>query len=941
MSTIAASLLERLCGHARADSPAALRTLCAQADALALPGALGLFLHGLGNWLDELACEAAPTDALAGAGSDAAQRLQAVDAHVSICSTDAHGVIVDVNDQFCLASGYARAELLGQRHTLLGSGIHGEKFFTTLWLTISAGSTWRGDICNRDKTGQPYWSDTTIVAVPASAGRPLHYLAVGTDSTAAHDVCDALARSERQYRDAVDGLNEVVFRIDRDGCWTFLNPAWQRLTGFEVEGCMGRAFWDFVDPRDLQALRAGFARLMAGARHSTRHEARYVGADGSVIWFDVCASREAAGTLPCSLSGSLTDITERRRATRELQENLSFVDTLIESIPVPFYLKDPDGRYLRANAAFARFFGVAQEQLLGQSAAMLLGPHEAAQVRQRDLALLAGGGTQIHEAVLTVQQRTIDVLYSKAALIRPDGTLTGLVGTIVDISDQKAAERALVSAKEAAESASRAKSDFLAIMSHEIRTPMNGIIGMTDLVLETALHPDQRHYLDIVKSSADALLGIINDILDFSKIEAGMMTLDAIPFDIVRLLEDTLRSQALPEKAGRLALLTDLDPALPRNVIGDAGRIRQIINNLLGNAIKFTAHGTVTVAARLLARDARCARILIGVQDTGTGIAPEQHAAVFEAFRQEDGSTTRRFGGTGLGLSITRRLVALMGGSIALDSEPGVGSHFQVTLELPLCLDFQSDALHDAGAPLPAAPMTPLAVLLVEDNELNQQLASILLTRWGHTVTLAGNGEQALQLHQSGAFDIILMDLQMPVMGGYEATAEIRRREQAGARRSVIVAMTANAFEGDRETCLAGGMDDYLSKPFRSANLQALLAKHGRAAYDYAGALHKLPASLVRASGAALLAELPGCLARMRAAWHGARAGAVQDEAHGLTARLAGLLAVPAMQLAAGIDRDIGGAGLLAADARFDELEHEIGLLSAALRDVLGRADGG
>ena len=248
-----------------------------------------------------------------------------------------------------------------------------------------------------------------------------------------------------------------------------------------------------------------------------------------------------------------------------------------------------------------------------------------------------------------MQDRKVDTFHSKAVLTKPNGSLIGLVGTIVDISSQKAAERALLHAKEAAESANRSKSEFLANMSHEIRTPMNGIIGMTDLVLSSALEKHQREYLEVVKASADALLEIINDILDFSKIEAGKMSLETISFDLSQLVPDTLRTLTLRAQQSGLELALDLDPDIPDFVLGDPGRLRQILTNLVGNAIKFTRTGEIVVRARLLHRDADLARLEISVSDSGIGIPLEKQRQVFEAFEQEDGSTTRRFGGTGLG----------------------------------------------------------------------------------------------------------------------------------------------------------------------------------------------------------------------------------------------------------------------------------------------------
>ncbi|MES2149484.1 MAG: PAS domain S-box protein [Pseudomonadota bacterium] len=882
----------------------------------------------------------------------------AMDQHAIVSITDTGGHILYVNDKFCSISGYRREELIGRTHNVINSGLHPDAFFAAMWQTISAGSVWRGEICNHARDGVPYWVDATIVPFLDQHGAPYQYIAIRTEITPSKRMAEIIASSERQYRKVVNSLNEVVFRTDASGAWSFLNPAWSAITGFAVEASVGRSFLDFIDPRDLEPVRAGFARLAAGERSSTRHEARYRTADGGVRWIDVFAQVERGddGAFD-GLAGSLADITERRQATRELQENLDFVDTLIESIPLPFYLKDPQGRYLRINRAFAELFGRAAKTIVGQSVADLLPAPEAAMVEARDRQLFEQRGSQVHEACLTIGTRQVDVLYSKAALLKTDGSLTGLVGTLVDISDQKAAARALQAAKEAAESASRSKSEFLANMSHEIRTPMNGIMGMTDLVLESRLDSDQREHLGIVKSSADALLGIINDILDFSKIEAGKMSLESVPFDFARLVQETLRALTVRAEAGGLQLSLELDPQLPRQLQGDPGRLRQVLTNLIGNAIKFTRAGQVVVRVRMEAGAHGAAQVLLSVSDTGIGIPRDKQADVFEAFQQEDGSTTRRFGGTGLGLSITRRLVELMGGRITLESAVGRGSTFCATLP---ATPAAGDETSGAGGEPDAAPAAArraragLSILLVEDNELNQRLAGILLTNWGHRVTIAGNGIDALQRHASGRFDMVLMDLQMPEMGGYEATAEIRRREQAGVPRTVIVAMTANAFEGDREKCIAGGMDDYLSKPFRSSVFAALLAKYAppgfetagepeppaprppaRGQFSYAAALRTAEPETIRLIGAHFLASSANQIEVMRRARQAVDIETLRREAHTLTGLLANFRALPALQAAAAIDRNLAANAGSEVGALIDTLERELALLAPHLQQAI------
>ena len=398
-------------------------------------------------------------------------------------------------------------------------------------------------------------------------------------------------------------------------------------------------------------------------------------------------------------------------------------------------------------------------------------------------------------------------------------TLSKMIGRLV--AEREAGRLELEQARDVAEAANRAKSEFLANMSHEIRTPMNAILGMTDLVLMGPLEPQPREYLRIVKSSADALLAIINDILDFSKVEAGMLTLEAVAFDPARLLREVVQSLSLRAQEKSLLLVVSLQPGLPTRLVGDPLRLRQVLLNLLGNAVKFTEQGSVTLSAGWMPEPlGERGALWVEVKDTGIGIPAEKLKTVFDPFAQADTSVTRKYGGTGLGLTISRRLVELMSGTISADSRLGEGSVFRI--QVPMTARNQ-DATVDAAESRPA-PLLPesseaqsLPVLLVEDNPVNQKLAVAVLQKGGYTVELAVNGQEAVDAVKTrGPFGAVLMDMQMPVMDGLEATQSIRRWEQAtGMHRLPIIAMTANAMSGDRDRCLDAGMDDYIPKPIK------------------------------------------------------------------------------------------------------------------------------
>jgi PAS domain S-box-containing protein len=664
--------------------------------------------------------------------------------------------------------------------------------------------------------------------------------AIGTPST---DDLDAimgrvvtLVNEREQDRRALDrqkfalDQHAIVSITDLNGNITYANDRFCEISGFERSELIGSNHRIVNSEHHSAEIFETLWHEISQGR-VWRGEIRNRSKRGDYYWVDATiVPLFDKNRLPEQYIAIRTDITARKMIEAKLQEQLNFVEVLLEATPTAIFLKDRAGRYLRFNKAFEELYGIDRMQWMGRDVFELVPGPAAALMHAKDQDLFRTGLVQTYEAVFTNWKtgQAHEGLFWKAALSNTEGEITGLVGTVLDISERNRIEQELRKAKLNAEAASKAKSDFLANMSHEIRTPMNGVIGMTDLVLGTELNAVQHEYLSIVRSSAQALMVILNDILDFSKIEAGKLSIEALEFDLSGAISDILKTIAPRAEKKGLSMVCQLTPGLPTLVRGDPGRIRQVLTNLCDNAIKFTANGSVTVVVHCSPLDASGCELQLSVRDTGIGIPLEKQQSVFDAFMQADTSTTRQFGGTGLGLTISARLVELMGGRIWVESAPDQGStfHFTVRVQTMEVAQVLSTSAQEAQEPrsLSRAEIQGLQVLLVEDHPVNQKLATTLLKQWGHVVELAQNGQEAVALFPTRRWDFVLMDMQMPVMGGLDATRLIRASEPPG-QHTPIIAMTANAMELDRTACLEAGMDEHLSKPFKAAALQAMIQR--------------------------------------------------------------------------------------------------------------------
>ena len=814
-----------------------------------------------------------------------------------------------------------------------------------------------------------------------------------TDIAKSRQSDEALQESQRRLSTLMANLPGMAYRGPNDEDWSmdFLSAGCLALTGYTPDELIKDKVVTYAEMVHLDDRKYLWDAVQAALEIKKPYQVEYRirTKDGSEkwVWEQGCGVFGSDGELE-ALEGFITDITNLRQAKQEAQESQRQLSTLMANLPGMAYRgpDDKDWSMDFLSAGCHALTGYTPDELIKNKVvayAELVHPDDREYLwNEVQAALEINKPYQVTYRIRTKDGTEKWVWEQGCGVFGSDGKLEALEGFITDISEQKQAEAALLKlqnelqilnaeleerveqrtaelrqsqaelqiAKEAAEDANQAKSEFLANMSHEIRTPMNGIIGMTELLFFTQLSPQQLEYANIVKQSADTLLSLLNDILDFSKIEAGKLELEAIGFNLRDLLDDTLQTLAVRAEEKGLELLDHIPPDIPDAVIGDPGRLRQIVVNLIGNAIKFTEQGEIVVDVSQESLEANQIRLHFAVSDTGIGIPPEKQLHIFESFSQADSSTSRQFGGTGLGLNISSQLVEVMDGRIWVESEVGKGTTFHFTAVFPLqtgvprqsrkleslkdlpvlvvddnatnrrvleemlvgwgmrpimsedgptvlvemeraavaghpfhlaLLDVMmpdmdgfalaekirentrysdtalmmlssvsqagdtsrarelgitryltkpikqsvlldailtvEDGSAEVVEPAKAQPLTvtPLHILLAEDGLVNQKVATTFLEQRGHSVVVANNGKEAVAAFESQSFDVILMDMQMPEMDGFEATAVIRDKQKTMGNHIPIIAMTAHAMKGDRERCLDAGMDGYISKPIR------------------------------------------------------------------------------------------------------------------------------
>ena len=608
-----------------------------------------------------------------------------------------------------------------------------------------------------------------------------------------------------------DNISDALLTVNADGMMESANAAACALFGYLEHELVGM----------FAALLLPDWEQLNGKGQQAHVEGNGVRRDNSSFPADVTLSEFSLHGMPYHIV-VVRDISERKQAELRLTRLTSRLSALIENLQAGIMVEDEVRNLVLINRTCCEMFGTeaAPDTLVGVACAPLAGKFAPLFVKpdeftRRVSAILAARQVVVGEELTLRDGRVLERDYVP---IIADGVLYGHLWQFRDITQRKQSEESLRQAKVEAETANRMKSEFLANMSHEIRTPMNGIIGMTELTLETGLDAEQREYLTLVRSSAQHLLAIINDILDYSKIEAGKFVIVDEVFSPRSLAGETLRTLEVKAREKGLSLVAELAPEVPERVQADAGRVRQILVNLVGNALKFTETGGVRVSVGL--DDPQTLHFCVA--DTGIGIDRDKLGSIFDAFTQADGSITRRYGGTGLGLTISNKLAVLMGGRMWVESDAGQGSRFHFSIRFrPV-----DAATGPVEAEVQSAPaeVSGLSILLAEDNPVNRKLAVSLLNKSRHTVTAVEDGEEAIRQFLNARFDLILMDMMMPVVDGLTAISRIRRIE-AGRSRIPIIALTAHAMQGDRERFLAAGADGYVSKPIKFDELKHEIAR--------------------------------------------------------------------------------------------------------------------
>jgi PAS domain S-box-containing protein len=1029
---------------------------------------------------------------------DADARTRAIVETVAdgVLTLDERGLVDSYNAAAARIFGHAAADVIGRHVSMLLPALTGDQ-------ELSAGDSRETDGKRRD--GARFRAELAFGEARVDHHRVITLTV--RDLTGQKQAEADLLQERALLHSLMDNVPDSVYFKDVQSRFIRISKALANHFGIDDPArASGKTDFDFFTEEHARQAFLDEQEMIRTGRPVVGKEEKETWEGGRQTWVSTTKMplRDRDGKI-IGTFGISRDITERKEAEEQVRASEALYHSLVEYLPQNIFRKDLEGRFTFANRKFCAILGRPLDQIVGRTDYDFF-PRELADKYRADDLQVVRAGTMFDtvEEHVTPDGSKLYVQVVKTPVHGPDGDIVGTQCIFWDVTDKKRQEEELRQAKAAAEAANRAKSEFLANMSHEIRTPMNGVIGMTELALDTDLSPEQREYLTMVKASADHLLAVVNDILDYSKIEARKLQLDSIDFDLRDSLGDTMKALALRAQQKGLELACYIPATVPDALIGDPGRLRQVLINLIGNAIKFTDEGEVVVHVEPVpvpppvpgensesgtGTGTGEVELHFNVRDTGCGIPTDKLDRIFEAFEQADMSTTRKHGGTGLGLTISSQIVALMGGRLWVESELAKGSKFHFTarlgvqaapsqskamrrpealLDLPvlvvddnatnrrilqemltnwrmkpavvdsgraalaemsraaelgdpfplvmldammpgmdgfalaaeikqrpefagavlmmlssagqpgdaarcrqlgietyltkpikqsdlldaildaLRLTFQPDEKHEPPVQTPHAALRGLKVLLAEDNAVNQMLALRLLEKRGHSVVVVSDGKKALSALERESFDLILMDVQMPHLNGFEATAAIRMMEKETGKHVPIVAMTAHAMKGDRERCLEAGMDGYVTKPVQAAELfEAIVAAVPAApAASTAGGIWNPAKALAHVGGdpellreltALFLAECPQRLAEMRAAIARADAPKLRLAAHTLKGAVGNFAASAAWDAAQRLESMGQQAKMEGATEALAALETELERLRTVLADVAGQ----
>ncbi len=736
----------------------------------------------------------------------------------SVVITDSKGTIEYVNATFCDITGYSAAEAIGQNPRILKSGNLPASFYKELWDTILTGKTWKGDFINQKKNGEEYWESASISPIKNEEDKITHFVAVKQDVT-------ERKLQEQRFQELINAAPDAMVIVDEQGLITLVNNQTERLFGYDRQELLGQNV-EILVPEDKRAGHPAYRqRYLEDA--SVRTIGRELGLvaqakDGSRIPVDISLSpiKTADGTL---VVASVRDVTERKKAEEVIRKQKEFVETVVNSMPDAISVIEVEtGRVIDANEAFLEEVGMPREQIIGRYCYELT--HGLSEMCQPPLHTCPMSASRESGRKCVVEHthhdadgKTLYVEVSTFPILDENGRFSQVVHVARDITERKRMDDELIKAKQTADDANKAKSDFLANMSHEIRTPMNAVIGMTHLALKTDLTPQQSDYLNKIQSSANSLLGIINDILDFSKIEAGKLDMEAVDFNLDDVLDNlaNLVTVKAREKEN-LEVLFAAAPDVPRNLVGDPLRLGQVLLNLANNAVKFTESGEIVVSIEKADVQPDRVTLKFAVSDTGIGLTEEQMSRLFQSFTQADTSTTRKFGGTGLGLAISKKLVAMMGGEIQVESEYARGTTFNFTAEFGLGKEKARKRFAIAN------DLRGMKVLVVDDNATSREILKELLESFSFEVELAASGEEGIteieNADKDTPFDLVIMDWKMPRMDGIEAANRIKKHASLNKIPAVIL-VTAYGREEVMQKAENAGLDGFLIKPINASVL--------------------------------------------------------------------------------------------------------------------------